>query len=210
MIALGLAGATLAKAVKWTYYNKAIEYAPQVIFYIDAYQNLWTSHDPWSGNTDPKYLQAFQQIKDDSWRSLPRLLILTTLGLGALSLVILLLASLIPLLKKKPLVINSCRITSSAISLGTGVILVYALTYYESHYQSILHKNFDDPTSQYPHKDNTSTGFYMAAIAATLNFLSAVVNIANVVILFITGSSTITPVCGLQQTKNETKNSEQP
>lgn len=58
----------------------------------------------------------------DSWRLIPRVLILTAVGLGALSFIILLVGSLVPFIKKKPNVMNAWRIASSVVSSIAGKI----------------------------------------------------------------------------------------
>lgn len=75
----------------------------------------------------------------------------------------------------------------------SGTILAFTLQYFKNHYQSILALNFDEPFSGYPPKDNISTGFYIAAIACTFYFLSAIINVANVVILIKAGNTTVKP-----------------
>ncbi|CAC5395246.1 unnamed protein product [Mytilus coruscus] len=205
LIALSLAGASLAKSVKWNFYNYELDYG--TTWYMHAYQTLWTSYDEWTGNTDQTHMQVFKPIKDDSWRLLPRLLIISTLGLGALSLCVLLPVSLVPMLKKKTFILNGCRIASSVISMCAGILLAYTLNYFQGHYQSILTEVFDTKGSGYPDKDNISTGFYIAAIACTFYFLSASVNIANVVILIKTGTATVEPTIeGHQGTSKKTQN----
>lgn len=81
-------------------------------------------------------------------------------------------------------------INSSYIS---GILLALTLNNFQKHYQSILTHIFDDPNSGYPNKDNISTGFYLAAIACSFYFLSAVMNIANVVLLIKAGKTIVKP-----------------
>ncbi|VDI11686.1 Hypothetical predicted protein [Mytilus galloprovincialis] len=207
LIALCLAGASLAKSVKWNFYNYELDYGYGITWYMHAYQTLWTSYDAWTGNSDLTHMQVFKPLKDDSWRLLPRLLIMSTLGLGALSLCVLIPGSLVPMLKTKTLFLNGCRIASSVISVCAGSLLVYTLTYFDEHYQSILTDIFDDKTSGYPEKDNKSTGFYIAAVACTFYFISASVNIANVVILIKTSTATVNPkIVGQKGTSNKAQN----
>ncbi|CAG2246428.1 unnamed protein product [Mytilus edulis] len=171
----------LSKEVKWNVYNNHIYYGPNIVYCLDAYQTLWTSYDAWSGNSDQKHMQTFKPIRNDLWRLLPRLLILSTLGIGTVSLCILLTGSLVPFLKKRSIVLNGCRITSSVLSV------------YAEHYQSILAVNFDQAGSGYPEKDNISTGYYIAAIACTFYFISSIVNIVNAAILIKAGNMLVKP-----------------
>ncbi|XP_063405899.1 uncharacterized protein LOC134689860 [Mytilus trossulus] len=189
---MSLAGASLSKEVKWNVYNNHIYYGPTIVFFLDAYQTLWTSYDAWSGYKQT-HLQTFKPIRNDSWRLLPRLLILSTLGIGAVSLCILLTGSLVPFLKKRPIVLNGCRITGSVFSVCAGTILAFTLQYFKTHYQSILAESFDTAGSGYPEKDNISTGFYLAAIACAFYFISSIVNIANVVVLIKAGNMLVKP-----------------
>lgn len=62
LIAMCLAGASLSKEVKWNVYNNPIDYG--TIYYLDAYQTLWTSYDAWSGNSDQKHMQTFKPIRN--------------------------------------------------------------------------------------------------------------------------------------------------
>lgn len=52
---------------------------------------------------------------------------------------------------------------------------------------------FDALNSGYPDKDNISTGFYLSAIACSFYFFSAIVNMANVVILIKAGNTIVKP-----------------
>ncbi|CAC5374942.1 unnamed protein product [Mytilus coruscus] len=200
LIAVSVASATLAKSVKWTFYNEAIDYGYGYILYMYAYQNLWTSYDVWKKG-DSVYTKVFvpTEFRDDSWRLVPRLLILTAVGLGAVSFIILLLGSLVPIFNRKPVVLNAFRIASSAISFCAGGLLVSCLIYYKKHYQSILSVLFKDPASQYPDKENISVGFYLTAFASVLFFASSIINIVNVVILIKSSKASVKPSQGLQK-----------
>ena len=65
LLAIGLAGGSLAKSVKWDFYNSATNYGvdgdPFVQLY--AYQNLWTSYDAYNGRLDTEHAQAYELIK---------------------------------------------------------------------------------------------------------------------------------------------------
>jgi len=52
---------------------------------------------------------------------------------------------------------------------------------------------FYDPASFYPDEDNVSTGYYMASTACALLFISAIMNIVNVVIFIKAPKSKVTP-----------------
>lgn len=75
-----------------------------------------------------------------------------------------------------------------------GSLLVYTLRHFMNHYQSILTVLFDAQNSGYPKKHNLSTGFYIAAFATTFFFISAVVNIVNVIILLTAGTAPVQPM----------------
>ncbi|CAG2203064.1 unnamed protein product [Mytilus edulis] len=169
ILAISLSGGSLSKSIKWNLYNSGTSYGDPKgpVFRIHAYQNLWTSFDAYNNTNDPA--QAYELIKKDSWRVLPRILIMAALGIGCTSLAVLLPASLVPFLKKKDFVLNSCRIVSSVLSLAAGSILGYTLNYYKSKYKLMLAPVFYDPTSFYPDEDNLSTGFFMAATACVLS-----------------------------------------
>lgn len=62
LTALCLAGTSLAKSVKWNFYNNAVDYGK--IWYLYAYQTIWTSNDAWTGNKDQTNMQVFKPIKD--------------------------------------------------------------------------------------------------------------------------------------------------
>ncbi|CAC5395245.1 unnamed protein product [Mytilus coruscus] len=193
ILAISLSGGSLSKSIKWNLYNSGTSYGDPngQVFRIYAYQNLWTSFDAYVNTNDPA--QAYELIKKDSWRVLPRLLIMATLGIGCTSLSVLLPASLVPYLNRKGFVLNSCRIASSVLSLAAGSILGYTLNYYKNKYKLMLAPVFYDPKSFYPDEDNLSTGFYMAATACVLFFISTIVNIVNVVVHIKNGKSIVKP-----------------
>lgn len=62
LIAISIASGTLSKSVKWTFYNKEIDYGYNVISKWYAYQNLWTSFDKWKQG-DLKYTKVFIPTK---------------------------------------------------------------------------------------------------------------------------------------------------
>ncbi|CAG2246429.1 unnamed protein product [Mytilus edulis] len=205
LIAISVVSGTLAKSVKWTFYNEAIDYGFGYILYMYAYQNLWTSYDIWKTG-DQVYTKVFipTEFRDDSWRLIPRLLILTAVGLGLLSFIVLLVGSLVPVFNRKPAVLNAWRIGSSVISLCAGGLLVSCLVYYEGHYKSILSVLFDNPANQYPDKENISVGYYLTAFASAMFFASSIINIVNVVILIKSSKASVKPIELLQETKEKT------
>lgn len=72
-----------------------------------------------------------------------------------------------------------------------GCIMAYTLYYYKSNYPSLLAPSFYD--AHYPDEDNLSTGFYMAACACVLLFISAITNCMNVAVYFKYRKSVVTP-----------------
>ncbi|VDI77258.1 Hypothetical predicted protein [Mytilus galloprovincialis] len=195
LIALSVAGYTVAKSVKWTFYNEKIDYGYGTILYMYAYQNLWTSYDVWHKG-DKVYTKVFipKVFRDDSWRVLLRIRIFIAVGFGVLSVVILLLGSLVPILNRKPVRLNAFRIASSVLSFCAGGLLVSCLIFYQSKYQSILSVLFNDPANQYPSKDDISVGFYLTAFSSAMFFASSVFNIANVFILIKSDKTSIEPL----------------
>ncbi|XP_076083830.1 uncharacterized protein LOC143054697 [Mytilus galloprovincialis] len=194
LIALSVAGYTVAKSVKWTFYSEAIDYGYGTILYMYAYQNLWTSYDVWHKG-DKVYTKVFipKVFRDDSWRVLLRIRIFIAVGFGVLSVVILLLGSLVPI-NRKPVRLNAFRIASSVLSFCAGGLLVSCLIFYQSKYQSILSVLFNDPANQYPSKDDISVGFYLTAFSSAMFFASSVFNIANVFILIKSDKTSIEPL----------------
>ena len=79
------------------------------------------------------------------------------------------------------------------LSFISGIILGYALNYYKSKYRQMLAPVFYDPTSYYPDEDNVSTGYYMASTACALLFVSAIMNILNVVIFVKAAKTKVKP-----------------
>ncbi|CAG2211102.1 unnamed protein product [Mytilus edulis] len=192
-----VAGYTFAKSVKWTFHNEAIDYGYGTFFHMYAYQNLWTSYDVWKTG-DSVYTKVFipAEFRDDSWRLIPRILIVAAVVIGALSAGILLLGSLVPICNRKLVVLNSCRIASSVLSFCAGGLLVSSLIIYQNKYQSILTSLFDDPANQYPDKENISVGFYLTAFASAMFFASSVLNIANVIIDTKASQASVQPTSG--------------
>jgi hypothetical protein len=93
----------------------------------------------------------------------------------------------------------------------SGALLGYSLNYYKSKYPSLLSPAFHDKTSNYPDEDNVSTGFFMASAACALLFISAIVNIVNVVLLITKLNQTVESIPGEQfhqQTTSGNKNGE--
>ena len=93
----------------------------------------------------------------------------------------------------------------------SGALLGYSLNYYKSKYPSLLSPAFHDKTSNYPDEDNVSTGFFMASAACALLFISAIVNIVNVVLLIKKLNQKVESIPGEQfhqQTTSGNKNGE--
>lgn len=65
LIALLLSGASLAKSVKWNFYNNELDYG--TTWYMHAYQTLWTSYDAWTGYRDQTHMQVFKLSKDGKY-----------------------------------------------------------------------------------------------------------------------------------------------
>lgn len=65
VIALCVSGGSLSKSVKWNFYNTGTTFGVDggKVWYIFAYQNLWTSYDACNGSTDQVYVQAYDFIK---------------------------------------------------------------------------------------------------------------------------------------------------
>ncbi|CAG2246419.1 unnamed protein product [Mytilus edulis] len=197
---MSLIGASLAKSIKWNFYNYELHYG--TTWYMYAYQTLWTSYDAWTGNSDKTHMQVLNQLKTSIEQKLfyrfleaaAKTSYYFDLVLGALSFGVLLTGSLVSCSRKKSFVLNCFRIASSVLSISAGSLLVYTLKHFQNNYQSILTDIFDSVNSGYPKKDNLSTGFYIAAFATTFFFISAVANIANVIILLKAGTTPVQPI----------------